>query len=128
MSCLSLKDILVWHPLFVESKKKWYKWTYLQNITRLTDFREWTYGGQGKELWEGMVKEFGIDMYTLLYLKWVTNKNLLYSAGNSAQCYVAASIGGDFRGEWIYLYVWLSSLVSTWNCHNFGNWLYSSAK
>ena len=24
-------------------------------------------------------------MYTLLYLKWVTNKNLLYSTGNSAQ-------------------------------------------
>ena len=26
-----------------------------------------------------------IDMYTLLYLKWITNKDLLYSTGNSAQ-------------------------------------------
>ena len=22
---------IVWHPLYVKSKKKWYKWTYLQN-------------------------------------------------------------------------------------------------
>ena len=29
-------------------------------------------------------------MYTLLYLKWITNKDLLYSTGNSAQSYVAA--------------------------------------
>ena len=27
-------------------------------------------------------REFGIDMYTLLYLKWITNKDLLYSTGN----------------------------------------------
>ena len=29
-------------------------------------------------------------MYTLLYLKWTTNNDLLYSTWNSAQCYVAA--------------------------------------
>jgi len=37
---------------------------------------------------EGTVREFGINMYTLLYLKWITNKDLLYSTGNSAQYYV----------------------------------------
>ena len=26
-----------------------------------------------------MVREFGMDMYTLLYLKWSANKDLLYS-------------------------------------------------
>ena len=25
---------------------------------------------------EGMVREFGVVMYTLLYLKWITNKDL----------------------------------------------------
>ena len=35
---------------------------------------------------EGIVREFGIDMYTLLYLKWITNKALLYSKGDSARC------------------------------------------
>ena len=34
---------------------------------------------------EGIVREFWIYMYTLLYLKWRTNKDLLYSTGNSAQ-------------------------------------------
>ena len=37
-----------------------------------------------------MVKEFRTDMYTLLYLKWMTNKVLLYTTGNFAQCYLAA--------------------------------------
>ena len=35
-------------------------------------------------------------MYILLYLKWITNKGLLYSIGNSAQCYVPAWMGGEF--------------------------------
>ena len=46
-----------------------------------------------------MVREFGMDRYTLLHLKWITNKDLLYSTGNSAQCHVAAWIGGEVEGE-----------------------------
>ena len=38
---------------------------------------------------ERIIREFGIDMYTLIYLKWVTNKAPLYSAGKCTQCYVA---------------------------------------
>ena len=53
-------------------------------------------------------REFGMDMYTLLYLKWITNKDLLCSTGNSAQRYVAAWKGEEFRGEWIHVYVWQS--------------------
>ena len=45
------------------------------------------------------VKEFGTDMYTLLYLKWIINKDLLYSTGNPAQYYVAAWVGGEFGGK-----------------------------
>ena len=37
---------------------------------------------------EEIFREFGIDMYTLLYLKWITNKDLVYIAGTSAQYYV----------------------------------------
>ena len=40
-----------------------------------------------------------MDIYTLLYLKWITNKDLPYTTGNSAQCYMAAWMGGDFEGE-----------------------------
>ena len=52
-----------------------------------------------------MVREVGIDMYTLLYLRWITNKVLLYSTENSSQCYVEAWMGGEFVGEWIHVYV-----------------------
>ena len=37
-------------------------------------------------LGKGIVREFGSDMYTLLYLQWITSKDLLYSTGNFAQC------------------------------------------
>ena len=56
----------------------------------------------------GSNREFGIDTYTLLYLKRITNKDLLYTIGNSAQCYAAAWMGGEFGREWIYVYVGLS--------------------
>ena len=35
-----------------------------------------------------------MDMYTLLYFKWITTKDLLCSTGNSAQCCVAPWVGG----------------------------------
>ena len=66
--------------------------------------------GKGREwrMGERIVREFGVDTYTLLYLKWITNKVLLLSTGNSAQYYVAAWMGGEFGGAWIHVYVWLS--------------------
>ena len=57
---------------------------------------------------EGIVREFGMDLCTLLYLKWITKKDLLDSTGNSAECYVAAWMGGESGGEWIQVYVRLS--------------------
>ena len=45
---------------------------------------------------------------TLLYLRWITNKDLLSSTGNSALCYVAVWMGREFGGEWPHVYVWLS--------------------
>ena len=73
-----------------------------------------------------IVREFGIDMYTLLYLKWITNKDLLYSTGKSAQSYVAAWMEREFGGEWyMYMYGWVP-LLFTWNCHSIVNQLYSN--
>ena len=50
-----------------------------------------------------------MDMYTLPYLKWIANKDILYSTVNSAQSYVAAWMGGEFGGKWIHVYVWLGA-------------------
>ena len=33
----------------------------------------------GKDEGKGIVRESGINMYTLIYLKWITSKDLLYS-------------------------------------------------
>ena len=40
--------------------------------------RKQTYGCQGEGMGggAGIVREFGMDMLTLLYLKWITNKDL----------------------------------------------------
>ena len=57
---------------------------------------------------EGTVRESGMDMDTLLYLTWRTSKDLLDSTGDSAQCHVAAWMGGEFGGEGIHVNVQLS--------------------
>ena len=65
-------------------------------------------------------REFGMVMYILLYLKEVTNKDLLTSTWNSAQGYVEAWMGGESGGEWIHIHVWLSPSAV--------NWLFSKTK
>ena len=52
--------------------------------------QEQAYGCQGVGWGELIGREFGMVMYTLLHFKWITNKYLLYSKKNSAQCYVGA--------------------------------------
>ena len=51
---------------------------------------------RGKGWGKGIDWEFGIDMYTLLYLTWITNKDLLDSTRN---CSVLCG-GKDRRGVW----------------------------
>ena len=60
-------------------------------------------GGEG----EG-IKKIGIDTYTLLCLKQITNKDLLYSTGNSTQYFAMAYMGKESKKEWIiYVYVYV---------------------
>ena len=77
---------------------------------------------------EGRDRKVGLDMYTLLYLEWITNKDLLYSTWNSVQCYVAAWMVGEFGGEWMHVYAWLSPFAVYHNYHNIVNQLYSNTK
>ena len=44
---------------------------------------------------EGKIWEIGTDIYTLLYIKKITHKNLLYSTGNSTQYSVMAYLGKE---------------------------------
>ena len=52
-----------------------------------------------EKLDKGTVREFGVDMYTLLYLKWIASKDLLYSIGNSAQYSEIAYMEGFHCGS-----------------------------
>ena len=45
-----------------------------------------------------------IDIYTLLYIKWITNKDLLYNTGNSHYS-IMTYMGKELKKEWIYVYV-----------------------
>ena len=65
--------------------EKWYRWNGLQGRNWDTDVenkrmdtkwgKPWGGGGGGGGV---MNWEIGIDMYTLMCIKWMTNKNLLY--------------------------------------------------
>ena len=87
---------------------------------------EWIMVARGGRMGEEIVRGFEIDMYTLLYLKWITNKDLLYSTGNSTQCYVAAWWEGNLgENGYMYIYGWVP-LLFIWNYHNIVNQLYSN--
>jgi len=61
---------------YAESKKMVQMNLFTKQIYR---FKEWTYGYQGRRVGSRNI-EFGIDMYTLIYLKQITKKDLLYVA------------------------------------------------
>ena len=50
-----------------------------------------------------IVREFGMDVYTLLYLKWITNKD---PRGNLLSV-MWQPRWGEFGGDWTHAYVWL---------------------
>ena len=57
--------------------------------------------GKGRGVGEGVVREFGVDVYTLLHLRWITSKDLF--TGNSAQDYAVAWMEGESGGERIHV-------------------------
>ena len=76
----------------------------LQNTKRLTDLENELMVVSREGRGEGIARKFGLDLYTLLYLKWITPKDLLYSTRNSAQRHAAAWFRGEFGGEWMHVY------------------------
>ena len=57
-------------------------------LLRLTDLENKLMVTRREGWVEEIVREFGIDMYTLPYLKWMATRVLLCSPGHSAQYYV----------------------------------------
>ena len=65
-------------------KKKGYKLTYFPNRKRIIDSENEFMVTRGMGWGRGIDWELGMDMYTLLYLKQIISKDLLYNTGNSA--------------------------------------------
>ena len=55
---------------------------------------------------EGVKQEQDVSLYTLLHLKWISNKIRPRSTGNSARCYVVAWMGGEF-GVHVHGYMYM---------------------
>ena len=53
-------------------------------IERLTVLENKFMVAAGEGCGTGIVRGFLMDMYTLLYLKWISNKDVPYNTGNSA--------------------------------------------
>ena len=121
---------IVSHPLYMESKNKWYKWSYLQNRKILPDLENGLLvaGGEGR-MGERIVWKFGMDMSTLLYLKWITNKVLLYIAHGTllSVMWQPGWEGNLEENGCMYMYGWVPSLF-TWNYHDIVNQLYANTK
>ena len=84
----------------MESKKEMIQMNLLAKQKETHRLGKQTYGCRaGQRVVKGIVRESGTFMYTLLYSKWMTNNDLLYSTWNSTQCYMAAWMGGVFGGE-----------------------------
>ena len=100
---------IIWHPLYVESKKKSYK-----NRKRLTSFDNKFMAVVGR-IREEIVREFEMSMYTLLYFKWITRTYC--KAQWTAQCSVTAWMGRRFWGKngYMYMYGWVPSLFTCYH-------------
>ena len=82
--------------IYVYNLEKYYRWSCLQSRNRSTKD---TKGGNE----DGIYWEIELDIYTLQYIKYITNKNLLYSTAN----FIHSTVGPNLEGnpeKWGYKY------------------------
>ena len=75
--------------------------------------RKQTYGYQRGKVGKGINQEFGINIYTLLYIKQIIYKDLLYSTGNYTQYFVINYKGKESEKEYIYVHVYIDMYICT---------------
>ena len=83
---------------------------------------------QANGCWEErIVKDFGKVMYTLLYLKSITNQNLLHELCSKLHVSLDVKEGWGRIDRYMYMYGWVP-LLYTWDYHNVVNQLYPNTK
>ena len=86
------------------SKKK-IQMDLFANRNSLTDLENKFMVMGGERVEGGIDLDCGIDKHTVLYLKQMTNKDLLHNIGNAAQYSVITYMGKEFEKEYIHVYV-----------------------
>ena len=81
----------------------------LQNRNWLTDLKIKLMVTKGETWEEETSQETGINIYTLLYINQITNKDLMYSTGNSTQYSVIIYVGRESKKKngYIYIYIYI---------------------
>ena len=74
---------------------------YLQEA-HIGMYFKWLLRGKWKG---GITWEIGINIYILLSIKQIPNKDLLHSTGSCTQYSVTAYMGKESKKEWIYVFV-----------------------
>ena len=81
---------------------------FLQNRNRLPDLEIKSMVTKGETWGEVINQETGINVYTLLYIKQIVNKDLLYSTKNSTQNSVITYMGKESEKECVCIYIYVS--------------------
>ena len=68
---------------------------------------------KGETLRGGINWELGIDIYTIVYMECMSNKNLLYNTGKSTLYSVVTYVRKESGKEWIYVCVELIHFLYT---------------
>ena len=87
--------------LYVESKKNKIQMNLLTKQKQTTGIENKLMVIKG----EGINQEVGINRYTLLYIKQITNKDLLYRSGNYPQYFIITYKGKESEKQYIYTYI-----------------------
>ena len=67
--------------------------------------------------WRGGINwETGIDIYILLYIKYIASKDLLQSTGNSTQYSTMAYMRKESKIQWIYVNAYINVTVCKCIC------------
>ena len=114
---------IVWHPLYAESKRKWFKWTYFQN--RLTDSENRLTVARGKsrgrDSWGAGDGHIHTAIFKMDNQQWPTQRSLFNVVWQPGW---ERSLG---ENRYVYVYGWVPLLFI--RCyHNTANPLYSSIK
>ena len=104
---MSTLDSLTWTCTHYYKKERKKESEVAQSCPTLCDPMDCSLSGSSiHRIFQARILEWVAISFS--YLKWITNKDLLYTTWNTAQCNVATWMRRQSGEEWIHVHVWLS--------------------